>query len=94
VDPASGTPVKELIVSHVIHERSLADVRDSQGRLVYSQTDPFPFSLLVGNSAWLVEVRSAPPAGCSIYGGFVLVSGRDPLVIHQEESCLSKAGQG
>lgn len=93
VDLATGAPVNELVVTHVIHESSLANVRDSRGRLVYSQTDPFPFSLLVGNSAWLVEVSSAPPSGCTMYGGFLLVSGRTGMLIQQREGCQRLGGQ-
>ena len=93
VDPGTGAPVKDLVVTHVIHESSLANVRDSRGHLVYSQTDPFPFSLLVGNSAWLVEVSSAPPSGCTLYGGFLLVSSRTGLLIEQREGCQRLSGQ-
>jgi hypothetical protein len=92
VDLATGAP-KDLVVTHVIYESSLANVRDSQGRLVYSQTDPFPFSLLVGNSAWLVEVSSAPPSGCTMYGGFLLVNARSGLVIQEREGCQRLVGQ-
>ena len=69
--------VRNLTITSIKRE-PLDAVLDSHGRLIYSETNPFPASLLIGNNVWYVEYRTSPPGDvppdrCHQYTGYVLV---------------------